>query len=86
MLYRLCWCTDGMAASSPVPERLIALEQKLQRDIFLFTYRTGIFAHRYPPLEVLEEQLSVPRPVCSSGSRGAQHGGTSGATVSKSPC
>jgi len=48
---------NGGEFTWPVPERLIALEQKLQRDIFLFTYRTGIFANRYPPLEVLEEQL-----------------------------
>ena len=48
---------NGGEFTWPVPERLIELEQKLQRDIFLFTYRTGIFANRYPPLEVLEEQL-----------------------------
>ena len=48
---------NGGEFTWPVPERLIVLEQKLGRDIFLFTYRTGIFANRYPPLEVLEEQL-----------------------------
>jgi len=48
---------NGGEFTWPVPERLIALEQKLQRDIILFTYRTGILANRYPPIEVLEEQL-----------------------------
>lgn len=48
---------NGSEFTWPLPERLIALEKRLQRDIFLFTYRTGIFANRYPPLEVLEEQL-----------------------------
>jgi len=48
---------NGGEFTWPVPERLIALEQKLQRDVILFTYRTGILANRYPPIEVLEEQL-----------------------------
>jgi len=49
---------NGGESTWPKPERLIALEQKLQRDIHLFTYRTGIFSNRYPPLEVLEEQFN----------------------------
>jgi len=48
---------NGGETTWPVPERLIKLEELLRRDIYLFTYRTGIFANRYPPLEVLEEQL-----------------------------
>ena len=48
---------NGGESTWPAPEKLIELEHAMQRDIYLFTYRTGIFANRYPPLEVLEEQL-----------------------------
>ncbi len=48
---------NGGESTWPAPERLLELENLMQRDIYLFTYRTGIFANRYPPLEVLEEQL-----------------------------
>ncbi|ATX82744.1 Alpha/beta hydrolase family protein [Mariprofundus ferrinatatus] len=48
---------NGGEFTWPVPEKLLELEQRLGRDIILFTYRTGFFANRYPPLEVLEEQL-----------------------------
>ena len=48
---------NGGEFTWPEPEQLMEMEKKLQRDIYLFTYRTGIFANRYPPLEVLEEQL-----------------------------
>ncbi len=48
---------NGGEFTWPAPERLRKLEDKLQRDIYLFTYRTGIVANRYPPLEVLEEKL-----------------------------
>ncbi|GAV21375.1 alpha/beta hydrolase family protein [Mariprofundus micogutta] len=48
---------NGGEFTWPDPEQLIEMEKKMGRDIYLFTYRTGIFANRYPPLEVLEEQL-----------------------------
>lgn len=48
---------NGGEFTWPSADLLIQLEQRLQRDIYLFTYRTGLFANRYPPLEVLEEQL-----------------------------
>ena len=48
---------NGGESTWPAPARLMQLENRLQRDIYLFTYRTGVFANRYPPLEVLEEQL-----------------------------
>lgn len=49
---------NGGEFTWPSPERLLVMEERLQRDIYLFTYRTGIFANRYPPLEVVEEQLN----------------------------
>lgn len=48
---------NGGEFTWPAPDTLKALEDKLERDIYLFTYRTGIIANRYPPLEVLEEKL-----------------------------
>jgi pimeloyl-ACP methyl ester carboxylesterase len=48
---------NGGEFTWPAPARLIQLEQQLKRDIFFFNYRTGIVANRYPPIEVLEEQL-----------------------------
>jgi pimeloyl-ACP methyl ester carboxylesterase len=48
---------NGGEFTWPAPARLIQLEQQLERDIFFFNYRTGIVANRYPPIEVLEEQL-----------------------------
>ncbi|MDX8407614.1 MAG: alpha/beta fold hydrolase [Mariprofundaceae bacterium] len=48
---------NGGEFTWPAPDRLKELEDQLQRDIYLFNYRTGIVANRYPPLEVLEEKL-----------------------------
>jgi len=48
---------NGDEGTWPAPDRLIGLEVKLQRDIFLFTYRTAIYPNRFPPLEVIEEQF-----------------------------
>ncbi len=48
---------NGDEGTWPAPDRLIALEMMLQRDIFLFTYRTAIYPNRFPPLEVIEEQF-----------------------------
>ncbi|RME83696.1 MAG: alpha/beta fold hydrolase [Zetaproteobacteria bacterium] len=48
---------NGSEFSWPPPERLAALEARLKRDIYYFTYRTGPLPARYPPLEALEEQL-----------------------------
>jgi len=32
-------------------------EARLHRDVYFFTYRTGVVASRFPPIEVLEEEL-----------------------------
>jgi len=48
---------NGGEFSWPGPRAMIAMEQQMHRDIFLFNYRTGIVANRYPPIELLEEQL-----------------------------
>jgi len=50
---------NGGEGTWPAPYQLIALENRLHRDIYLFTYRTGVFSNRYPPLEVLEEQFNA---------------------------
>jgi pimeloyl-ACP methyl ester carboxylesterase len=49
---------NGGEFTWPSPVRLKQLEQQLERDIYFFNYRTGIVANRYPPIEVLEEQLA----------------------------
>ena len=48
---------NGGEFTWPTPEELMQLERELGRDIYYFNYRTGIVANRYPPIEVLEEQL-----------------------------
>jgi len=48
---------NGGEFSWPGPRTLIAMESELQRDIYFFNYRTGIVANRFPPIELLEEQL-----------------------------
>ena len=48
---------NGGEFTWPSPEQLMQLERELGRDIYYFNYRTGIVANRYPPVEVLEEQL-----------------------------
>jgi len=48
---------NGGEFSWPGPRKLIAMEQQLHRDIYFFNYRTGIVANRFPPIELLEEQL-----------------------------
>ncbi|HKI61264.1 MAG TPA: alpha/beta fold hydrolase [Mariprofundaceae bacterium] len=48
---------NGGEFTWPSPEELRKLENKLQRDIYFFTYRTSYLANRYPPLEVMEEEL-----------------------------
>lgn len=48
---------NGGEFTWPTPVKLVALEKRLGRDIYFFTYRTGVVANRYPPLEILEEQL-----------------------------
>jgi len=50
---------NGGEFSWPDPRTLMDMEQDLQRDIYFFNYRTGIVANRYPPLELLEEQLDI---------------------------
>jgi len=49
---------NGDESTWPAPERLIELENTLQRDIYMFTYRTAIYPNRFPPLEVVEEQFT----------------------------
>jgi len=48
---------NGGEFTWPDPKSLARLEQSLRRDVYLFTYRTGIVANRYPPIEILEEKL-----------------------------
>lgn len=48
---------NGSEFTWPAPDELRRLENKLHRDIYFFTYRTGYFANRYPPLEIMEEAL-----------------------------
>ncbi len=50
---------NGGEFSWPGPHALIAMETQLHRDIFFFNYRTGVIANRYPPIELLEEQLTT---------------------------
>lgn len=50
---------NGGEFSWPDPHALIRMEKDLQRDIYFFNYRTGIVANRYPPIELLEEQLDI---------------------------
>ncbi len=38
-------------------EALRRFEAHMHRDIYFFTYRTGVVAGRFPPIEVLEEQF-----------------------------
>lgn len=48
---------NGSEFTWPPPQQLQALEGKLGRDIYFFTFRSGIAIKRFPPLEILEEQL-----------------------------
>ncbi|RMG93032.1 MAG: alpha/beta hydrolase [Zetaproteobacteria bacterium] len=48
---------NGGEFTWPSAQELMKLEQALQRDVFFFTYRTGLVANRYPPIEILEEKL-----------------------------
>jgi len=48
---------NGGEFSWPGPRVLMDMEKQLQRDIYFFNYRTGIVANRFPPIELLEEQL-----------------------------
>jgi len=50
---------NGGEFSWPDPKRLMRMEQELKRDIYFFTYRTGLVANRFPPIELLEEQLDI---------------------------
>ncbi|MDQ6982528.1 MAG: hypothetical protein Q9M08_05950 [Mariprofundus sp.] len=50
---------NGGEFSWPSPRILMLMEKQLHRDIYFFNYRTGIVANRYPPLELLEEQLDT---------------------------
>jgi len=48
---------NGGEFSWPGPRALMQMERQLQRDIYFFNYRTGVVANRFPPIELLEEQL-----------------------------
>jgi pimeloyl-ACP methyl ester carboxylesterase len=48
---------NGGEFTWPAPDDLRELENNLQRDIYFFTYRTSYLANRYPPLEIMEEEL-----------------------------
>jgi len=48
---------NGDESSWPDGRRLLALENRLGRDIYYFNYRTGALPNRYPPLEAMEEHL-----------------------------
>jgi len=48
---------NGGEFSWPGPRTLMVMEKQLQRDIYFFNYRTGVVANRFPPIELLEEQL-----------------------------
>ncbi|MDX8405616.1 MAG: hypothetical protein R8K50_05630 [Mariprofundus sp.] len=48
---------NGDEFTWPNGARLLAMEQKLGRDIYYFNYRTGALPNRYPPLEAMEEHL-----------------------------
>jgi pimeloyl-ACP methyl ester carboxylesterase len=48
---------NGSEFTWPAPEELEKVKARLHRDIYFFTYNTGIALSRYPPLEVVEEQF-----------------------------
>jgi len=48
---------NGSEFTWPDVKMLAKFEQHMKRDIYFFTYRTGIVSGDFPPLEVLEEQL-----------------------------
>ena len=48
---------NGSEFTWPDVQTLQHFEQHMHRDIYFFTYRTGVVADRFPPIEILEEQL-----------------------------
>ena len=48
---------NGSEFTWPDVDALRRFEAEMQRDIYFFTYRTGVVAERFPPIEVLEEKL-----------------------------
>jgi len=48
---------NGSEFTWPDVESLHRFEDHMHRDIFFFTYRTGLVGGRFPPIEVLEEEL-----------------------------
>jgi pimeloyl-ACP methyl ester carboxylesterase len=49
---------NGSQFSWPAPAELQQVRTRLHRDIYYFTYNTGIALFRYPPLEVVAAQLA----------------------------
>jgi len=48
---------NGNEFTWPDAEVLQQFEASMHRDVYFFTYRTGVIAERFPPIEVLEEQF-----------------------------
>ncbi len=48
---------NGSEFSWPDAQRLAAVEKRLGRDIYYFSYRSGVLTGRFPPLEIVEEEL-----------------------------
>ncbi len=48
---------NGSEFTWPDVQTLRRFEQHMHRDVYFFTYRTGVIAARFPPIEILEEQF-----------------------------
>ena len=48
---------NGSEFSWPDIQTLRRFEKHMHRDVYFFTYRTGVLADRFPPIEILEEQF-----------------------------
>lgn len=48
---------NGSEFTWPDVKTLHRVEDQMQRDIYFFTYRTGLLGGPFPPIEVLEEKL-----------------------------
>jgi len=50
---------NGSEFTWPDVKKLAEFERKMQRDIYFFTYRTGVVANQYPPIELLANELGA---------------------------
>ena len=48
---------NGSEFTWPDVQTLQHFEHHMHRDVYFFTYRTGVVADRFPPIEILEEQF-----------------------------